>query len=220
VKQVATELARLTGIPSRDFESLKLRMKETLYATKLLEGDGLIVGGLDSRFTGLRYAPGEHGAEEYDPGEEAANGPFTATFNDYVRRELGFQSDIPYEMFAEVQPWNFGDARNGFPNTAEALRKVMTRNPYLQVWIASGYYDLLTPFFAIENVIAGLNLDPARRANVRFTYYPTGHMPYLHAPSRLKLKTDFAVFLRDATHQAVVPTASRNSPFAHPESAR
>jgi carboxypeptidase C (cathepsin A) len=218
--QVATELARLTGIPSRDFESLMLRMKEPLFATKLLERDGLMVGAMDSRFTGLRYAPGEHGAEEYDPSDEAIEGPFTATFNDYVRRELGFQSDIPYEMYTAIRPWNFGDARNGFPNTAEALRKAMTRNPYLKVWIASGYYDLLTPFFATENVIAGLNLDPARRANVRFTYYPTGHMPFLHAPSRLKMKGEFVAFLRDATHQAVVPAASRNSPFARPESAR
>lgn len=215
---VATELARLTGIPSKDFDSVKLRMKEPLFATKLLEHDQLMVGATDSRFTGLRYAPGEHGAEEYDPSDEAVIGSFTATFNDYVRRELGFRSDITYEMFATVQPWNFGDARNGFPNTADALRKAMTRNPYLQVWIACGYYDLLTPFFAAENVIAQLDLDPARRGNVRFTYYPAGHMVYLHARSRMKMKTDFAAFLLDSTHQSVVPTAARTSPFAHPES--
>jgi carboxypeptidase C (cathepsin A) len=85
----------------------------------------------------------------------------------------------------------------------------MTRNPYLKVWVTCGYYDLATPFFAAENVVAGMNLDPSIRANLRFTYYESGHMLYIHAPSRAKFKTDFLSFLNDATNQPVVHTAAR-----------
>ncbi len=81
-------------------------------------------------------------------------GPLGAAFNDYVRRELQFESDIPYELVAGVSPWNFGGAVAGYPNTAEDLRKAMTRNPYLRVWVTCSYDDLATPFFGAESVFA------------------------------------------------------------------
>ncbi len=203
------ELSRFTGLPSGEFTLLKLRLKDARFFGDLLRMEGRNVGRFDSRFTGLSYNPGEGSAEEYDPSDEAVSGPLTAAFNDYVRRELKFESDIPYETVADVQPWNFGDAGSGFPNTAEDLRKAMTRNPYLKVWITCSYYDLATPFFAAENVVTGMTLDPAVRANLRFTYYEAGHMLYIHQPSRVKFKTDFMAFLHAATSQATVPAAAR-----------
>ena len=95
--------------------------------------EGQILGRYDARFTGLRYEPGTENVD-YDPSDEAVAGPLTAAFNDYIRRELKFESDLPYETVAAVDPWNFGDAGNGYPNTAEDLRHAMTRNPYLKVW--------------------------------------------------------------------------------------
>ena len=71
------------------------------------------------------------------------------------------------------------------------------------------YYDLATPFFAAERLVASLNLDAATRANLRFTYYESGHMLYVHQPSRAKFKADFESFLHDATHQAAVHSAAR-----------
>ncbi len=172
-----------------------------------------MLGRLDARFSGFRYEPGTDVKadqdEEYDPSSEAVNGPLGAAFNDYVRRELQFESDIPYELMADVGPWNFGDAAGGFPNTAEDLRKAMTRNPYLKVWLTCRYYDLATPFFGAENVVAGMNLEPAIRANLRFSYYESGHMLYIHKPSRVKFKADFEAFLKDATNQQPVHTAAR-----------
>jgi carboxypeptidase C (cathepsin A) len=137
-----------------------------------------MLGRYDARFSGFRYEPGTDGMgdQEYDPSDEAVTGPLGAAFNDYIRRELHFESDIPYELSVDVDPWNFGDAANGFPNTAENLRKAMTRNPYLKVWVTCSYYDLATPFFGAENVIASMNLEPAIRANLRFSYYESGHM--------------------------------------------
>jgi len=85
----------------------------------------------------------------------------------------------------------------------------MTRNPYLKLWVVCGYYDLATPFFGAERVVASMNLDPSIRANLRFTYYESGHMVYIHAPSRAKFKADFLAFLGDATSQPVVNAAAR-----------
>jgi len=133
----------------------------------------------------------------------------SATFNDYIRRELKFESDLPYELIADVGPWNFGDAGQGFPNTAEDLRKAMTRNPYLKVWVTCSYYDLATPFFGAENIVSAMNLPSPIRANLRFSYYESGHMLYIHKPSRVKFKTDFEGFLTDATSQQPAHSAAR-----------
>ena len=207
-QRVAADLARFTGLPADLCLQRRLRISDNLFFGQLLRDEGKVVGRLDSRFTGLRYEPGTDGSE-YDPSDEAVTGPLTATFNDYVRRDLQFQSDLPYETLANVFPWNFGDGINGYPDTLEDLRRAMTRNPYLKVWVTCSYYDLATPFSAAEDAVASMNLDPAIRANLRFTYYPSGHMLYIHAPSRAKFKTDFESFMKDATAQPLVPSAAR-----------
>ena len=207
-ERVAAQLARLSGLPADYWLQRRLRVSDSLFFTHLLEAEGRIVGRLDSRFTGLRYEPGTDGGE-YDPSSEAVSGPLTAAFNDYVRQELKYETDIPYEGLTNVWPWNFGDAGGGFPNTAEDLRRAMTRNPYLKIWVTCSYYDVATPFFAAENAVAAMNLDPSVRANLRFSYYPSGHMLYIHKPSRAQFKSDFEAFLDDAIHQQPVRAAAR-----------
>jgi carboxypeptidase C (cathepsin A) len=208
--RLAGEISRFTGLPASDILLWKLRIKDTQFFTHLLRGEGKMLGRLDARFSGVRYEPGTDGSnDDYDPSDEAVSGPIGAAFNDYVRRELQFESDIPYELETEVEPWNFGDAAGGFPNTAEDLRKAMTRNPYLKIWVTCSYYDLATPFFGAENVVASLNLDPAIRANLRFSYYESGHMLYIHKPSRVKFKADFEAFLKDALNQPPIHSAAR-----------
>ena len=105
----------------------------------------------------------------YDPSSEAVNGPFTAAFNDYVRRELKFESDLPYETVADVNPWSWKNYENRYVNVAEDLRKAMSRNPYLKIWICAGHYDLATPYFAAQYTVDQMNLDPTIRNNVRLT---------------------------------------------------
>ncbi|MBI3884713.1 MAG: peptidase S10 [Opitutae bacterium] len=207
-QRVAAELQRFTGIPTAFWLQRKLRLPDFLYFNRQLQDEGKVVGRLDSRFTGLRYDPGTE-TYEYDPATEAVLGPLSAAFNDYVRRELKVETDLPYHAFANVNPWNFGDAANGHPNTAEDLRKAMTRNPYLKVWVTAAYYDLATPFYAAENSVALMNLAPAIRANLHFTYYEAGHMHYIHRPSRAKFKADFEAFLQEALDQQPVPATAR-----------
>ena len=211
-QRIAAELSHLTSLSAAYWLQHKLRVTDFLFFTHLLMDEDKIIGRFDARYTGHRYEPGTDGTAgdgEYDPSDEAVTGPLTAAFNDYVRRELKFSSDIPYETATDVSPWNFGDASEGFPSTADDLRKAMTRNPYLKVWVTCSYYDLATPYFAAERLVAGLNLDAATRANLRFTYYESGHMLYVHQPSRVKFKTDFESFLHDATNQDPVHTAAR-----------
>jgi carboxypeptidase C (cathepsin A) len=212
-QRLAGELSRFTGLSAGDILQWKLRIKDTQFFTHLLRAEGRMLGRLDARFSGFRYEPGTdvtgYQDWEYDPSDEAVSGPLGAAFNDYVRRELQFESDIPYELSTDVEPWNFGDASNGHPNTAEDLRKAMTRNPYLKIWVTCSYYDLATPFFGAENVVASMNLEPAIRASLRFSYYESGHMLYIHKPSRVKFKADFEAFLKDAINQQPVHTTAR-----------
>ncbi len=210
-RRIAATMSRFTGLPASYLVQRKLRVPDGLFFSHLLWDEGRVLGRYDSRFTGVRYEPGTDDFD-YDPSDEAVAGPLTAAFNDYIRRELKFESDLPYETVANVEPWNFGSAGEGFPNTAEDLRKAMTRNPYIKVWVTCSYYDLATPYFAAERAVAAMNLDPAVRANLRFTYYASGHMLYIHNPSRVKFKADFESFLHDAINQAPVHTAARTAP--------
>jgi carboxypeptidase C (cathepsin A) len=215
LRRLAEEVSRFTGLPAGYLVQRKLRLKDSQFFSQLLREEGKVIGRFDARFSGFRYEPatdlGADQQEEYDPSDEAVNGPLSATFNDYIRRELNFESDLPYELVADVGPWNFGDGIQGFPNTAEDLRKAMTRNPYLKVWVTCSYYDLATPFFGAENVISQMNLEPSIRANLRFSYYESGHMLYIHKPSRVKFKEDFLAFLKDATSQSPVHTTLREA---------
>ena len=212
-KRIAEGVSRFTGLPVSYVLQRRLRISDAAFFVKLLEPEGLILGRFDARYTGHRYEPGTDlgfdQSGEYDPSDEAVGGPLTAAFNDYVRRELKYESDLPFETETDVSPWNFGDAGNGFPNTAEDLRKAMTRNPYLKVWVTCSYYDIATPYYAAESVVAAMNLDPSIRPNLRFTYYESGHMLYVHKPSRMKFKADFESFLNDALSQPTVHSAAR-----------
>ncbi len=78
----------------------------------------------------------------------------------------------------------------------------MTRNPYLKVIVANGYFDLGTPYFASEYVVSHLGLDEKTRKNLTMTYYEAGHMMYIHLPSLAKLKQDLAGFVRSAIPNA------------------
>jgi carboxypeptidase C (cathepsin A) len=208
-KRIAERLNEFTGIPAHDWEALNLRMYDIQFFTRLLFNEGRYVGVYDGRLTGVTYAPGETDPSQwYDPSTEAIEPAFTAAFSDYVRRELKFETDLPYEDLADVTPWNFGNSENGFPDTSEDLRHAMTRNPYLKVWVTFSYYDLCTPFFGAENVLAALNLDPSVRANLKTTYYEAGHMLYIRNSERKKFKADFLNFLDGSLNEPVIHAAA------------
>jgi carboxypeptidase C (cathepsin A) len=111
--------------------------------------------------------------------------------NHYVRAELKFKNDLPYEILGgRVQPWNYNNVQNRYLNVAESLRKAMAVNPFLKVWVLCGYYDLATPYFAAEYTFNTMGLRPEQKKNVNFTFYEAGHMLYVHKPSLVQVKKD------------------------------
>ncbi len=197
--RVVERVARFTGLTKDYIERSNLRVEIGRFTKELLRDRRRTVGRLDSRFTGIdRDSAGER--FEFDPSLAAISGVYTAALNDYVRRSLRFESDLPYEILTgRVQPWPYSPStRQGYANLAEELRRAMTQNPHLKVHVANGYYDLATPFFATENTFARMALDPELSDNVTMSYYESGHMMYIHIPSLLKLRAEVEGFVRGA----------------------
>lgn len=196
---IVDKLSRYTGISKEFIERINLRVTDRHFFKELLRERGRTIGRLDSRFTGIDRS-GVTETHEYDPLLTNVLGPYTAAFYDYVRAELKFESDLPYEILSEKVSgnWSFSQFENQYLNVAEILRKAMTCNKYLKVFVANGYYDLGTPYFATEYTFNHLGLDESLRENVSMEYYDAGHMMYIHLPSLKELKRDLAKFIRDA----------------------
>ena len=192
---IVQKLARYTGLSEAYIEQTNLRVNIHRFTKELRRSERRTVGRLDSRFVGIDYdAAGER--YEFDPSYAQIQGTYTATLNDYVRRELGYENDLPYEILTgRVHPWSYATHENEFVNVAETLRKAMTQNPFLKVIVTNGYYDLATPYFATEYTFNHLGLDHTLQQNVSMTYYEAGHMMYVHQPSLAQLKLDLDAFL-------------------------
>jgi carboxypeptidase C (cathepsin A) len=194
-RAVARRLAQLTGLPEAYVLRANLRVDPGRFRAELLRDAGRTLGRYDSRLMG-KDLDGVSERPEYDPSYAAVQGPFTAAFNAYVRGELKYKTDQPYEILTgRVQPWNFGrSATNRYLNVAPELRRAMTENRSLRIFVANGYYDLATPFFATQYTFDHLG-DKALSARVSMAHYDAGHMMYIDKPSLKKLKDDIAKFM-------------------------
>jgi carboxypeptidase C (cathepsin A) len=197
-REVAARAARYTGLSTDFVEQANLRLTTQLFAKELRRDERRTVGRLDGRFVGLdRDAVGQ--GYEFDASYDGAiMGPFTGTVNDYFRRELELNNNLEYFIRGQAQPWDYSNVENRYLNVAEDLRRAMSVNPYLQVMVQSGYYDLATPYFAMDYTVANMQLDPSIRENIRIEYYESGHMMYIHMPDLVKMKEDAVRFYRDA----------------------
>lgn len=196
--KMAKDLARFTGLSEKYILQSNLRIKPHRFFRELLRDERLTVGRFDSRFTGKDGdAAGE--SAEFDPSYAVVQGPYTATLNSYVRNELKFESELVYEILTgKVQPWDYGSAKNRYLNVAPDLRKAITENPHLKVFVANGYYDLATPYFATEYTFSHLGIDPSLTKNITMGYYEAGHMMYIHLPSLQQMKQDLHGFYQSA----------------------
>lgn len=195
-KSVRAKLSSLTGLSEDYIEATDLRVNIHRFCKELLRNEKRTVGRLDSRFKGIdELAATEN--PEHDPSMTAIMAPYTATINDYLRRDLGYETDLPYYVFNPGElwkNWSYGDAGAGHPDTSEALRAALSKNPYMKVFIASGYYDLATPYFATEYTLNHLGLDPSLHSNIQTEYYEAGHMMYIDEGCLKKLSDDIAKF--------------------------
>jgi carboxypeptidase C (cathepsin A) len=188
------KLHRLTGLEKRYIDRCDLRIEIQHFCKELLRDRGRTVGRLDSRFLGIDES-GVSERPDFDPTMSIIFPPYTTTFNQYVRTSLGYKTDRTYSILGGVDRWEFGP---GYTDTSEALRGAFAKNPYMKLFVASGYFDLATPYFATEYTLGHMGLDGSLRKNVTTAYYHAGHMMYIHAKSLEKLKRDVAEFLGGA----------------------
>jgi carboxypeptidase C (cathepsin A) len=197
-ERIAADLARYTGLGLDYVRRSRLRIDIHRFTKELLRSRGRTIGRIDARYTGVDRD--EAGATpESDPSMGATTGAYGATVNDYLRRDLGFESDLPYEVIQGLYAhWDYGRFQNKFVNVAETLRKAIATHPFLRVFVASGLYDLATPHFATRYTLDHLGLPPHLRGNLEEVRYPGGHMMYVDVAILARLKDDLARFLRAA----------------------
>jgi carboxypeptidase C (cathepsin A) len=198
-QEIVKTMARFTGLSDEFVDRADLRVPLDRFAEELLRSENRVIGRYDARYKG--YVRDRLSMRmEYDPSMEAVAGAFAATFNDYVRQELNYKTDLMYEILGNVSPWNWGQDM-GFLDVADTLAESLTRNPFLRVHISSGFYDLATPWLAVRYTFDHLRLNPDLLKNITLDTYTSGHMTYLNRPDLIKQKTDLARFIRAAANQ-------------------
>jgi carboxypeptidase C (cathepsin A) len=191
--RTVAELARLTGLAPQVIEDNRLRVDPATFRKQLLHDEGLILGAYDARLTGRDGDPSATGPE-FDPSATAVTGPISAGMNAYVRGELRFEDDLPYEILAGVQPWNYG-AHESYPNASDRLASVMNQNPYLRILVCGGRCDLVCPIDTMRHSLEHMPLAAPYSKNVTFVEFDAGHMMYINQPDLQKMQTEIEKFV-------------------------
>jgi carboxypeptidase C (cathepsin A) len=196
---VAGRLARYSGLSAAYILRGNLRVKQSEFCKELLRDENRSVGRLDSRFKGMDESGVSEGPD-YDPSLAIIRPPFTSVFNQYVRAELNYQTDeIYYILGGGFTQWDWGSAQQGFPNVSPDLRSAFVKNPYMKLFVAEGYFDLATPFWAVDYTLEHLGLDASLLGNISTGQFNAGHMVYIEAQSLDKLRQDVEAFMDNAT---------------------
>ncbi|WJG09273.1 peptidase S10 [Aliiglaciecola sp. LCG003] len=197
VNDVVEKLHSFTGLKKSYIRQTDLRIKEFFFMKELLRDEGKVIGRLDSRYLG-EDADAVSDSMEADPSSYAIDGAYTAATQYYFANEINVKRDEPYNILSgEVfSNWNWlygGSARSqGFLNVTPFIATGMRQNKDFRVFVANGYYDLATPFFATEHSMNHNGIDLNR---VTMKYYEAGHMMYIHQPSLEALVKDIREFL-------------------------
>jgi carboxypeptidase C (cathepsin A) len=202
---VARQMSVYTGLSVQFIKDSNLRVDLSRFRKELLRDQRRTIGRYDSRFTGIDLdAAGD--ASEYDPSDTGMRPAFVAALHDYLERDLGYTSELNYWPSGPNinRAWDWKHKAPGaerpaqVADTAQDLAVAMRQNPHLKLYSLNGLYDMATPFFGTEYDISHMWLDPSLRGNIRFSYYPSGHMVYLNTDALKQMKADVAKFYDDA----------------------
>ncbi|WP_432890069.1 S10 family peptidase [Kribbella sp. CA-245084] len=199
--ELADGLSELTGLDPGYIERARFRIEHKHFFAELLRDRGLDTGRLDTRFTSVP-ANLNNEEQETDPSHMFIFLPYTAAFNHYVRAELGFHSDLEYEILTDrVQPWSYQEFEGRAVTITDELSAALRAQPDLRVYVGFGYYDAATPFSASEYVLDHLDVPSAITDKIVRKYYPAGHMTYVHEESRVAQSADIASFVLGESHE-------------------
>ncbi|MEO9079907.1 MAG: peptidase S10 [Rhodanobacter sp.] len=204
---VAKQLYQYTGLPAAIWLKANLRLPAGVFRHELLADSGQTTGRLDSRFSGPQMDPLSE-SSEYDPMSTATGSAYVAAFNSYVRKDLKFGDDLKYRPSvdgADDYRWDYSHTapgnRKGQPqqslNVMGDLAAAMKENPNLKVYVHGGYFDTATPFYAAQYEMEHLPIPASLVKNISYSWYPSGHMVYLHLPSLKALHDNVAKFIGD-----------------------
>jgi carboxypeptidase C (cathepsin A) len=202
---VARQMSAYTGLSETFLKRANLRVDLQRFRKELLRDQKKTIGRYDSRFTAFDADSAGEGPE-FDASDVQVSGPFNAALHDYLERDLGYVTDLTYRPSGQGinQAWDWKHKAPGsqrasqVADTALDLSAAMRENPKLKLYSLNGLYDMATPFFGTEYDINHMNLDPSLKGNVRFAYYPSGHMVYLNPDALKAMKADVAKFYDDA----------------------
>jgi len=196
---VVQQVARYSGVSEQFVRNHNLAVPASAFWKELLQDEGHTVGRLDSRYQGVDT---KKAGDEYDyPAELTSwNHAFTPAINHYLRENLGFETDLKYNVFGPVRPWE--DDNN---DTGEQLRQAMAQNPYLHVMVQSGHYDGATDYFSAKYVMWNLGTRDTLRDRLRFEGYRSGHMMYLRAEDRGRANDDLRSFIKSSIPEEGMP---------------
>jgi len=193
-KAIVEKLNRFTGLEPRYIEESNLRWDVQHFTRQLMRDKHLTIGRYDGRLSGpSAMNTGE--TSEYDPSSSLITPPFVSVFTNYIRNELGYKTDMQYYTSGGIQPWDYG-VQNGFGDTTAMLRNAMVKNPYMKVMVAAAYYDLATPYFAVEYTFNHMGLSPLMHQNITWDFYQSGHMLYIDSDSHAKMRKDILDFIQ------------------------
>lgn len=198
MRDIAGQMSARIGVSQEWIMLARLRIDATRYRKELLRTQGYTVGRFDSRYRGVD-SEGTRDTPENDPSGYGMDVAYVAATNDYLTRDLGIDWTRKYKVLTGEpgSQWNWQQNRGqGWPayvNVTPWLGKGMRENRDLRVMLASGWYDMATPFFGAEIALAKNGIVQER---VNYTYYEGGHMMYLVEDQARKLAEDVRSFIR------------------------
>ncbi|MDX1407526.1 MAG: carboxypeptidase, partial [Saprospiraceae bacterium] len=194
-RQMAEKMSYYSGISTKVILEHNLDVPDAFFWKELLRDDGYTVGRLDSRYRGIdRMRAGTR--PDFNSELTSWLHAFTPAINHYYSEHLDYKTDIKYNMFGPVRPWD----RSG-DETGENLRQAMAQNPFLHTMIQSGYYDGATQYFNAKYTM--WHLDPSGRLKDRLSFkgYRSGHMMYLRKEDLKNANDDIREFIRKTIPQ-------------------
>lgn len=193
-EKIVEKLVSYTGLPKSFVAKSNLRICVEDFRRELLKDQNRFLGRFDGRQLGIASSNcGESNLS--DPSLDAVYGLFTGAFYAYVRNDLKWEKEKKYFILTTLKPWNWGKQTEKNLNLTDTLRKILTDNPKLKVYVASGYYDLATPFFGTIYTFQHLNLDPTLKENITMGFYKGGHMIYLSPDCLEQFKSEVGNFI-------------------------